>query len=162
MDANSDARLAEVMPALAQKVKELARRLALEDISIRVTQGLRSWAQQQALYDQGRTKPGPIVTNCPGGHSYHNLGMAVDVVPDFADRTPPAPDWNIHHPAWQRIVTIATDLGLQSGALWRTFKDWPHLQLVGRFPEGAPNDEARQLFQGGGCQAVWQAAFEKA
>ena len=46
-----------------------------------VQQGLRTVAQQNALYAQGRTEPGAIVTNAPGGSSAHNFGLAVDLYP---------------------------------------------------------------------------------
>ncbi len=155
MDAKSEARLSLVCPRLADKVRQLASMLVLEGITLRVTQGLRSWADQDALYAKGRTAPGPVVTNAPGGHSYHNFGMAVDVVPMDAEGQP---DWNVSHPAWQRIVTVGTSLGVDSGATWRTFKDWPHLQMTGRFPEGAPDDEARQIFKDAGAMALWAEA----
>ena len=41
---------------------------------------LRTFAEQNALYAQGRTKPGPIVTNAQAGQSYHNYGLALDIV----------------------------------------------------------------------------------
>lgn len=47
----------------------------------RVVQGFRSFPQQAALYAQGRTTPGPIVTYSPAGSSYHNYGLAVDIAP---------------------------------------------------------------------------------
>ena len=156
MDAISEARLAEVMPSLADKIRQMATMLEVEGIVIRVVQGLRSWQQQDALYAQGRTTPGNIVTNCPGGHSYHNFGMAVDCVPsvngvDMAY----IPDWNAQHPAWKRMDTVGESLGMDSGSTWRSFPDAPHFQLTGKFPEGAPDDEVRQLWKDGGMQAVW-------
>ncbi len=47
--------------------------------SLRVAQGYRTSAEQDALYAQGRTTPGSIVTWARGGESIHNLGLAVDV-----------------------------------------------------------------------------------
>ena len=86
MDDLSEERLALVNPILADKVRILSNMLETERIIIRVTEGLRSWNEQQRLYEQGRTTPGKIVTNCPGGHSWHNLGLAVDEVFDIADQ----------------------------------------------------------------------------
>ena len=39
-----------------------------------VTQGLRTMVEQEALYAQGRTAPGAIVTNAQPGQSPHNPG----------------------------------------------------------------------------------------
>ena len=181
MDSISQARLQLVAPALSLKVYTLDEMLAAERIFIRVTQGLRSWSEQNHLHAKGRTEKsdiccvhdgiarpvgsckehplGATVTNCPGGHSYHNFGMAVDVVPDlFPDDKLFTPDWNLSHPTWKRIVAVGESLDLNSGAMWRTRPDWPHLQLNGRFPEGSPNDEVRQIFRLAGMEAVWKEA----
>jgi peptidoglycan L-alanyl-D-glutamate endopeptidase CwlK len=45
----------------------------------RFTFTLRTFAEQDALYAQGRTKPGPIVTKAQGGLSLHNYGLAIDI-----------------------------------------------------------------------------------
>lgn len=156
MDAISEARLKDVHPVLAAKIRQMDDMLREEKIGIRVVQGLRSWNQQEALYAQGRTAPGPIVTNCRGGYSYHNFGLAVDCVPDeVSDDGKFTPDWNEKHHSWKRMIAVAESLGLHCGADWKTFKDYPHFQLNGRFPDGAPNEEVRQLFRDGGIQAAW-------
>lgn len=158
MDSVSEARLQSIYPPLADKLRQMAGMLEQEGIAIRVVQALRTWAEQDDLYAQGRTKAGSIVTNCPGGKSYHNFGLAVDCVPSTQGPGQPfTPDWNNQHPTWQRMVAVGTSLGLDSGATWRTFKDYPHFQLTGRFPEGAPNEEVQQLYKNGGNQAVWNA-----
>lgn len=155
MDNISEARLQNVIPVLADKIRQMAAMLELEGIVIRVTQGLRTIAEQDALYAQGRTAPGKIVTNCKGGFSYHNFGLAVDCVPSqFGPDEPFNPDWNAAHNSWKRMEAIGQSLGLESGATWRTFPDAPHFQIQGRFPVGAPNDELRELAQQG-TQQVW-------
>ena len=156
MDTVSELRLAQVYPGLADKIRSMAATLEAEAIDIRVTQGLRTVAEQEALYAQGRTSSGDIVTNAAGGYSWHNFGLAIDVVP----LTPLGPDWDTAHPVWGRIVAVGTGLGLTAGAQWRTFTDWPHFQLTGRFPV-TPNDEARLFLSTGGVEAVWEAAFEE-
>ena len=155
MDNVSETRLGEVYPGLADKVRKMAQMLETEGIDIRVTQSLRLWAEQEALYAEGRTTPGQIVTNAQPGYSWHQFGLAVDVAP----LTPQGPDWNIGHPVWARIVAVGTSLGLDSGAGWRSFPDWPHFQLTGRFP-ATPDDEARTILRSSGLQALWNAAFE--
>lgn len=156
MDTVSEARLQSVYPPLADRVRRMAEMLALEGIEIRVVQAFRTTAEQQALYEQGRSREGKIVTNCPGGHSYHNFGLAVDCCPSMhAPGQPFAADWNPEHPAWKRMEAVGQSLGLDSGATWRTFKDYPHFQLTGSFPEGAPTEELRALARDHGIQAVW-------
>lgn len=41
---------------------------------------LRTFAEQNIIYAQGRTSPGAIVTDAKAGQSYHNYGLAIDVV----------------------------------------------------------------------------------
>jgi hypothetical protein len=61
--------------------------------------GVRSIDEQQMLYDQGRIKPGTIVTNAAGGMSPHNYGCATDWIP-FIDGKPvwstPKGEWDLY------------------------------------------------------------------
>jgi len=153
MDSISEARLQLVMPALSDKIHTLATMLETAGVVIRITQGLRTWAEQDALYAQGRTAQGNIVTNAKGGQSWHNFGVAVDFVP--MDQIPPAPDWNVNHPVWQQIIKAGESLGLYSGDEFEHVqKDEPHFQLTGRFPV-SPDDEARSIYANEGQQAFW-------
>lgn len=149
----SEERLAELHPELALRARKIDA--LLPSLSIQVAQGLRTWAQQQLLYEQGRTSPGKIVTNCPGGMSWHNFGLAVDLFPE--DVIPGQPDWNTANPAWLKMIGAGVSLGLVSGSNWRTFPDWPHFQLTGRFGVD-PDEEVREIFKNGGVQAVWDEA----
>lgn len=154
MDPTSESRLVQVNPLLAQKIRALAALLADEGIQLRVTQGLRSWNDQAALYAQGRTVPGKVVTNAPPGYSWHQFGLAVDVVPiDQSGQ----PDWNANHPSWKRIVALGESLGMVSGSTFVHCPDNPHFQLTGSFPV-SPTEEARQVFQLAGMTAVWVEA----
>ncbi|MDP9763837.1 phage tail tape measure protein [Deinococcus enclensis] len=44
-----------------------------------IHEGYRSQERQAQLYAQGRTAPGPVVTNAKPGQSIHNYGMAADI-----------------------------------------------------------------------------------
>jgi peptidoglycan L-alanyl-D-glutamate endopeptidase CwlK len=46
----------------------------------RLSYTLRTWGEQAELYAQGRTKPGKIVTWAKPGYSWHNYGLAFDIV----------------------------------------------------------------------------------
>jgi peptidoglycan LD-endopeptidase CwlK len=156
LDSISENRLSEVHPILAQKIRDMAELLALENINVRVVQSLRSWGEQQALYNEGRDADGNIVdkakvvTNARPGTSWHNFGLAVDVAPFDSG----IPDWNASHPAWRRIVTVGESVGLVSGSEWRTFPDWPHFQLTGQLPV-SPDDAVRAAYATGGQESVW-------
>ena len=158
MDAISESRLAEVHPLLASKIRQMADTLAQSGVTIRVTQGYRSWTQQLALWLKGRDRTGAVVdksqvvTNAQPGHSWHNFGLAVDVAP--MDNTG-QPDWDVNHPVWKQIVAVGESLGLVAGAEWRTFPDFPHFQLTGKFPV-SPDWEARRMLKDSGVSAIWK------
>jgi len=140
-------RLAALHPVVANAGRGLLERCAGTGLALLVTQGLRSWEEQDALYAQGRTKPGRIVTHARGGQSYHNFGLAFDVV--VLDSMGKA-EWDPAHPGWQTAGQIGKALGLEWGGDW-TKKDLPHFQHTG----GLSTERCRALYPGG-LDAIWQ------
>lgn len=159
MDTASQIRLQAVCPQLADKVQQVDVEFQQQvpGDCLEVVQGIRSYNYQQSLWLKGRdangnvTDQGAVVTNAPPGYSWHEMGMAVDVVPRSLL---PIPGWNPESPLWAQITSIAESFGLACGSCWM-HKDLPHLQLTGRFPV-SPDDEVRQLFKDGGMAGVWQ------
>lgn len=103
-------------------------------ICVLVIEGYRSKVEQNQLYAQGRTKPGPIVTYAKGGSSYHNYGLAID----FALLSPNGDKvlWDTkidqdkdRKADWQEAIEEAKKLGFQSGAEFKKLKDMGHLQM---------------------------------
>lgn len=89
-------------------------------IPAKIVQGERSLAEQQALYESGRS-----VTKAPGGLSYHNYGLAFDIVPDAYVNLP---NWNPDGPYWPILGGIGESLGLSWGGRWKN-ADLPHFEL---------------------------------
>jgi hypothetical protein len=147
MNLNSQ-RLARVHPRLAQLGLRMVDLCAQAGIAILITQGLRTWQEQDALFAQGRTTPGKIVTNARGGESWHNFGLAFDIV--VLDSVGKA-DWDTAHPGWMRAAAIGKSLGLEWGGDWKKFKDLPHFQRSGDLTLG----ESRKLFPQG-LEAIWE------
>ena len=116
------ARLSAVKPELREKCERLLRLAELEGYNLIVTQGFRSIEEQNALYAQGRTKPGKIVTNAKGGQSNHNHGKAVD----FAFVVNGEISWD--DKLYQNIGRWARQVGLNWGGNWN-FSDKPHVEL---------------------------------
>ena len=75
----------EAINTLRPDVRDLFRealwRIGNNGIYIRITAAFRTAAEQSALYAQGRSKAGKIVTNSPAGWSFHNYGVAIDIAP---------------------------------------------------------------------------------
>lgn len=104
--------------------------LAHQGVSVEVISGLRSWQAQAALYAQGRTKPGPIVTNAKPGSSWHNYGLAIDLglfkAGKYLDESSPAQADKLY----AEIGKIAAKHGIEWGGTWVKFKDTPHFQVT--------------------------------
>ncbi len=128
LDAASEAKLAKVNPELANRVRAMAADLKAQGINVRVTDGLRTFEEQNALYAKGRTAPGNIVTKVRGGGSFHNYGLAVDVVP--LDKNGKA-NYNVGKDVWNKIGAAGQKQGLTWGGAWKGFVDQPHFQLDG-------------------------------
>ena len=104
--------------------------LAPQGVSVEVISGLRSWQAQAALYAQGRTKPGPIVTNARPGSSWHNYGLAIDLglfkAGKYLDESSPSQADKLY----AEIGKIAAKHAIEWGGSWVKFKDTPHFQVT--------------------------------
>jgi len=92
---------------------------------------LRTFAEQDALFAQGRTKPGSVVTKAKGGLSMHNYGLAIDIVLIIDGKTA---SWDVKgdfdgdgKSDWMEVVTIFKQHGWEWGGDWK-FYDAPHFQ----------------------------------
>lgn len=158
MDPHSESRLADLEPLFATDMRRLIDHAAAAGIDLRITQGLRTWSQQQDLWAKGRDPAGNVidkslvVTNAPPGHSWHQFALAADVAPvDLHGQA----DWDITHPVWGQIITLGESLGMRSGSTFRSFPDAPHFQPF-HIPL-SPTDDIRRVFSSGGMAAVWEA-----
>ena len=73
--------VSQLHPELQQKIKLLQQKCKEAGIPIGIGECYRSVAEQDALYAQGRTKAGSIVTNAKGSSysSQHQWYIAVDI-----------------------------------------------------------------------------------
>ena len=115
--------------------------------SLIVTCTLRTSVEQAALYAQGRQGLREVnilrtaaglsaidsatnnrkVTNAKPGQSYHEYGLAFDVVPVECGKL----IWDQKHPAWSIIADAGKAAGLEWAGDWQTFKEYPHFQWTG-------------------------------
>lgn len=128
MDIKSQDEIATLHPKLrddAMKAWMEAQAAMPANVKIVVTQGYRTFAESDALYAQGRTKPGSIVTNAKAGESYHNYGLAFD----FAMTTNGREDWSVG-PNWLKVVEIMKKHGWSWGGDFKSIKDNPHFEKI--------------------------------
>ena len=98
---------------------------------------LRTIAEQNKLFAQGRTAPGKIVTKARGGLSYHNYGLAIDIVliiDTDGDGKHDKAVWDTRtdfdkdgRADWMEVVNIFKQYGWTWGGDWK-FTDAPHFE----------------------------------
>jgi len=141
-------RLSKLHPIISVRGHSMLELCAHDGLAVLVTQGLRTWEEQDKLYAQGRTAPGPIVTKAKGGQSYHNFGLAFDIVVLDALRKA---DWDTNHAGWARAAELGKSAGLEWGGDCKGFKDLPHFQYAG----GLSIAKCKALCAGGGLALLW-------
>ncbi len=128
--------LDELDPQVRIMAKKLLEQAKCAGIPLTVTFTTRSFETQAALYAQGRTAVGRIVTNARPGHSYHNYGMAIDVVPTELLALPKwgdTPDHQAHSDnLWNKVGSIGKALGFRWGGDFSRFRDRPHFEWSGK------------------------------
>lgn len=139
VDDRSEKVIATLLPPLHNPARELVWQAAQQGIQIRIISGTRTYAEQQALYDQGRTRPGKIVTNAKPGSSWHNHGVAFDIGV-FRDGS-----YIEESPAYRTVGQIGKSLGFEWGGDFQSIVDEPHFQMT----NGKSLAQARELHEEG-------------
>lgn len=121
--------IATLLPEVQPYARALVHAAKEEGITIHVTSGLRTIEEQNALYEKGRSKPGPVVTNVRGGFSVHNYGCAFDVTVFNGAQ----PVWE--SPSYDKVGELGQRLGLSWGGTWSN-PDQPHFALRPRWAVG--------------------------
>jgi peptidoglycan L-alanyl-D-glutamate endopeptidase CwlK len=116
-------KLEDLNPRTEQKARRFIETCEREGIDVIITSTLRDKESQDALYAQGRTAPGPVVTKVKGGFSFHNYGVAFDFVPIVSGKA----IWN-DGALWEKCGRIGEECGLEWGGRWTRMVDKPHFQ----------------------------------
>ena len=132
----------ELHPVLVDKVKGLVQKASSQGLKIRLQEGLRSFERQNELFKSGRN-----VTRARAGNSYHNYGLAIDIV--FRDKNN-QPSWSEEHD-WLKLGKIGKDLGLKWGGDFKRISDKAHFEY---HPE-LNLKMVKEAYRSGGLQNVW-------
>lgn len=110
-------------PDVAANCRVWRERCQAAGLKVLVTNTVRDDAYQDYLYQQGRTRPGGIVTNgrVPTFHS-ERAGLAWDFCQNVPGREYSDPAF------FSRAAAIAKEMGFSWGGDWRSFPDRPHIQ----------------------------------
>lgn len=147
MDKITEQRINELHPKIRAEVLALFQKadtILTGNATLRIVQGLRTIAEQDALFAKGRTAPGPKVTNARGGQSYHNFGLAFDIALLIDGKKiswDTAKDYDGDKVAdWMEFVKLAEAAGYEWGGHFKSIVDKPHFQKTFGFT-------VKQLFQ---------------
>lgn len=92
-----------------------------EGLNVLVTQTKRDNEYQAYLYEQGRTRPGSIVTNSKTT-SFHGVGLAFDICKNVKGHEYDDPTF------FKKCGEIGKKMGFTWGGDWKSFPDQPHFQ----------------------------------
>lgn len=123
VDARSEGVIADLLPQVQPLARTLVHHAAAAGITIKVISGLRTYDEQDALFAQGRTTPGHIVTNARGGFSNHNFGLAFDIGIFEGG------NYIEESPKYKTVGALGIAIGLAWGGNWVSIQDEPHFEL---------------------------------
>lgn len=118
--------LDDLLPFVKTKTEAFIKACKDAGIDILITSTYRDNESQTALYNQGRTTPGAIVTKAKAGQSYHNYRIAFDFVPLVNGKAM----WN-DTAAFEKCGALAESVGLEWAGRWKSFKELAHCQFSG-------------------------------
>ena len=118
---------ADLTPEMQILVVKFFGACMMAKMKVILTSTYRDFESQDALYAQGRTTPGKIVTNAKGGQSAHNFRVAFDAAPVGPDGKV---DWN-DTAKFKQMGAIGKSVGLDWSGDWVKFPELAHFQLKG-------------------------------
>lgn len=117
-------------PRLLEKLDTVLAAMKTLGYPMKIVQGVRTTEQQQALYAQGRTAPGKIVTNCDGVKNKSNHQPKADGFGYAADCAFEGPEPFGENLPWRAYGACAVAVGLVWGGDWKApLVDRPHVEL---------------------------------
>jgi peptidoglycan L-alanyl-D-glutamate endopeptidase CwlK len=149
MDQITLQRIQLLHPKVRQEVEEIYKNQIVPALNgraiCRFAYTMRTFAEQNQLYAQGRTRLFDtngrrlgVVTKAKGGQSIHNYGLALDIVlikDTNNDGRVDTASWedNVDFDKdgkadWMEIVQILKNNGWTWGGDWKSFKDKPHFE----------------------------------
>jgi peptidoglycan L-alanyl-D-glutamate endopeptidase CwlK len=127
LDERSERNISTLHPKVQAKAREfmalVVPLMQKHGVDVKIISGLRTFAEQDALYAKGRTAAGPKVTNARAGFSNHNFGTAWDIGL-FKGKS-----YLAESPLYKEVGVAARSLGLNWGGDWKSFKDLPHYEV---------------------------------
>jgi len=119
-------KLEDLHPKVKTLCEQFIASCAKHNIDVLITSTYRDAESQNALYAQGRTAPGEIVTRAKAGQSFHNWRVAFDFVPIVAGKA----RWK-DDALFTKCGEIGEALGLEWAWRWTKNKEMAQMQITG-------------------------------
>lgn len=120
-----DPKAVKIFEPFIQEAKKIAAGMGYEYVAI---SGNRGEAEQNAIYAQGRSKPGKIVTNARYPYSNHNHRIALDFGifknGKYVDGSNPSEAEKVH----RAVSKLCDKYQVSWGGNWK-MKDFPHFEI---------------------------------
>lgn len=138
--------ITKLHPELQKILPQFIAECQKQGLAVKIGECVRTMAEQNEKYAQGRTTPGTICTNCKGStySSLHQWGVAFDFYLDMdidGDGSKKDDAFNDSKGTFIKIGKIGKKLGLAWGGDFRSIHDSPHFQMK----KFSPDDTSRFL-----------------
>ncbi|KPK79765.1 MAG: hypothetical protein AMS25_11480 [Gemmatimonas sp. SM23_52] len=114
-DPDTNERIEKLHPDVQAAARLFINLADLGGVRLRVTEGYRGLEEQNAAYQAG-------ASNAMFGQSYHNYGLAIDVV----EMVNGLPNWDAD---WDAIGALGKGLGFEWSGEWTSFAEEGHFQM---------------------------------
>ncbi len=145
-------------PELQKCVNRFLAECKKQGLNVLITETLRTQAEQEELYAQGRTKKGKIVTNCRGFQSPHCWGVAFDFCRNVKGK-----EYDNSDKFFDKVGKIAktifdnTEYDLFWGGDFKSFVDRPHIEMI----KYLPNNSTKTLINKYGTPEKFMKTWKK-
>jgi hypothetical protein len=163
LEPDQEQKLLQLYPPFAELVRSFILEARAKNINVAIFEGLRTFDRQKELFFKGRNSYGTVVdrrlvvTNARPGESFHQYGLAVDIVFD-ADAVKPGWQWSWDDKyPWKALAELGKAKGLESAYFWKSFPEAPHFQLT----YGARIIDLIMTYNKTGLAGVWEFLDQK-
>lgn len=129
-------------PQFSRLLEMLLLDARAEGLNVFLFEGFRSQEKQDELFISGRG-----VTTAKGGNSYHNYGLAADII-FYDDKGHPS--WSQHHD-WQKLGRLGKKRALEWGGDFKRLKDLGHFE----YHPGLSMRGVKEIYKKQGILGVW-------
>jgi peptidoglycan LD-endopeptidase CwlK len=163
IDPDDQLKIIQLYPPLQSKFTNFLIQARAHGFEVSIFESLRTMDRQQELYQQGRNESGQvidrskIVTDAPAGMTFHNYGLACDLVFfTLSSDKNKLWSWDSKLP-YEKLADLGRSLGFDSGYFWSKLIDPPHFEMNYGFKE----HELLAIYQKSKLQGVWQAIDQR-